>query len=71
MVGDAVEMLLPGVGEPGVNASGVLRMNSGDVLPGVTCGDGWGVSTPKRFDGACCVLCILDVFGLMGLVVGG
>ncbi len=71
LVGEVVEMLLTVMGEPGVEGSGVLRMNPGVVLPGVICGGGgWGVSRPKRFVGACCVLRVLEVYGLVGVVVG-
>ena len=63
VVGEVVEMLFAVVGEPGVEGSGVLRMNPGVVLPGVMCGGGgggWGVSRPKRFVGACCVLRVVE-----------
>ncbi len=56
MEGVGVEMLLPVVGEPGVEGYGVLRMNPGVIRPGMMCGGGWGVSAPKRFVGVRCVL---------------
>ena len=71
---EVVEMLFAVVGEPGVEGSGVLRMNPGVVLPGVMCGGGggcWGVLRPKRFVGACCVLRVVEVCGLVGVVVMG